>query len=320
MAKKAPGKSHRKGISLMELADRFPDEAPAREWFESIIWGDERCCGHCGSLRTKEASHKTMPYWCSDCRSYFSVKTGTALESSKLPLRKWAFAVYLYLTNLKGVSSMKLHRDIGVSQKTAWFMLHRIREAFDRPGLAFDGPVEVDETYIGGLEKNKHEKRKLKAGRGPVGKTAVVGAKDRETKRVAAQVVEHTDKDTLQIFVAEHVADDDVQVYTDDTGAYKGMPNPHEAVKHSVGEYVRGMAHTNGMESFWSMLKRGYMGVYHRMSPKHLQRYVNEFAGRQNVREMDTLAQMQHVVAAMVGRRLMYRDLVAPTGRSAVAG
>ena len=311
MASKAPGKSHRHGISVMDMAEMFATEDKAAKWFENLNWPTgEMACLRCGSVDGAYCvkSGKPMPYRCKDCKRYFSLKTGTAMEDSPLPLRLWAWAIYLEMTSLKGVSSMKLHRDLGVSQPTAWFMLHRIREAFADVAMVFDGPVEVDESYFGGTERNKHESKKLKAGHGPVGKTAVVGVKDRTTKRVAARVVESTDKATLQGFVREHTASG-AKIFTDEAGAYDGLEN-REAVKHSVGEYVRGMAHTNGVESFWSMLKRAHKGVYHKLSAKHLQRYVSEFAGRHNIRELDTLAQMQHVAAAMVGRRLMYKDLI----------
>ena len=323
MAKKAPGKAYREGLTVAELMDMFPTEEAATEWFKSIIWPDGRHCPKCGSVRTREASHAKMPYWCTDCRSYFSVKTGTAMQRSKIPLRKWAIAIYLCLTSLKSVSSMKLQRDIGVSQPTAWFMLHRIRQAWAvENDDQFDGPVEVDETYFGGKRKNMSKaKRKELAGtgRGPVGKTAVIGMKDRDSNMVTARVVDETDAHTLQGFVGDHAAEG-ATVYTDDHGGYQGMPFEHETVKHSVGEYVSGMAHTNGIESFWSMLKRAHKGTFHKISPKHLQRYVHEFTGKHNIRDSGTLAQMRHTVARLVGRNLLYRDLIADNGLSSGSG
>ena len=230
------------------------------------------------------------------------------MEASNLSFQVWAIALYQVTTNLKGVSSMKLHRDLGITQRSAWFLAHRLREAWKDHGAQFAGPVEVDETFIGGKEKNKHAHKKLRAGRGAVGKAIVVGAKDRETNRVSASVVKGTDAKTLQGFVSDHAAEG-ATVYTDDHGGYHGMPFEHETVKHSISEYVNGMAHTNGIESFWALLKRGYHGTFHHMSEKHLGRYVTEFSGRHNNRNADTLDQMADAVVGMLGKRLSYRDL-----------
>ena len=229
----------------------FPDDATAEQWLTEVRWPDGVHCPKCSSDNIQErATRKPQPYRCRSCRKDFSVKTDTLMHNSPLGCQTWAIAIYLMTTGLKGVSSMKLHRDLDVAQKTAWHLSMRIRETFEDDGGAFQGPVEVDEIYMGGKERNKHQSKKLKAGRGAVGKAAVVGMKDRETNRISAEVVESVDGLTLQEFVLDQVAPG-AKVHTDDHRGYYGLPN-HETVRHSVGEYVDGMAHTNGIESFWS--------------------------------------------------------------------
>ena len=306
-----PGRSFRKGISLIEAVQTFGDKAQAETWFIERRWPCGIRCVRCDGSNVTERANNQQRFWCKDCRRSFSVKTGTLMEGSNLTYSQWAIAFFLYSTNLKGVSSMKLHRDLGITQKAAWHMAHRIRQSWNNEADKFAGPVEVDETYIGGKERNKHANKKLKAGRGAVGKTAVVGMKDRQTGQITSQVVESTDARTLQNFVRQHT-EPTTQVYTDEARAYVGIPRPHEAVKHSVSEFVRGMAHTNGMESHWASLKRGYDGVYPHMSAKHLHRYIDEFAGRHNSRPLDTSEQMGKMAAGMVGKRLTYDALIGP--------
>ena len=312
MSKSGPGRSHRSGLSVLELFELFPDEPAARRWFEETRWPDGKVlCPRCDEPNVVEVKNgKPMPWWCRECKKYFSVKLGTVMESSRLPLRKWVVGLYLMTTSLKGVSSMKLHRDLGITQASAWFMSQRIREGWMTDPERLSGTVEIDESYFGGKDKNR-PKHMRSGQRGVSGKAAVMGMRERETGKIRAMPVASTDMGTLQDEVFANIRPGS-QIYTDDFGSYRGLDGmfyKHRSVKHSARQCVDGMAHTNGIESFWSMLKRGYHGTHHHFSHKHLGRYVSEFAGRQSGRDLGKLEQMELLARTMDGRRLTYRDL-----------
>ncbi len=309
---KGPGKWFRKGISLAEVVRMFPDDLSAEQWFVSVRWPEGPACPDCGSHNVLVGcAHPSMPYRCRPCDKRFSVRSGTVMADSKLGYQTWALAIYLLSTCIKGISSLKLRRELGISQKSAWHLGHRLRAGFARPGGLFGGPVEVDEVYIGGKERNKHASQKLRAGRGTVGKQPVAGARDRASGAVVAEPLAGTSKAELQGFVRTQAAPG-ATVHSDEAAAYEGLPEyVHEAVKHSHGEYVRGSVHTNGIESFWALFKRGYYGTYHHMSVQHLGRYLREFGGRHNVRNADTEAQMEWLAGGLVGGALTWKMLAA---------
>lgn len=312
----APPKIERKGIGFIEAAERFGDDESAQEWIISERWPDGVKCPDCGSDVSELKRRGSLRRWrCKsrkDCGKNFTVKTDTIMHDSKLPVWKWCIAVYLYTTNLKGIPAKKLRRELGIgSYKNAWHMAHRIRRAMETDANPFLGPVEVDEVYVGGKERNKHEWQRLNAGRGVVGKAPVVALKDRETNKVVARVVERTDQATLTGFVRDYTKPA-AEVYTDEFAGYNRLPRSHEVIRHSAKEFVRGEIHTNGIESWFSMLKRGYVGVYHNYSVKHLPRYIAEAAGRHNLRPFDTETQMSEIILGAVGKRLSYESLIGP--------
>ncbi|HUY69311.1 MAG TPA: IS1595 family transposase [Alphaproteobacteria bacterium] len=307
----------------------FHDADKAREWLEARIWKNGPICPHCGveGQATLMQGKTTRPglYNCNACREPFTVTVGTLYERSKIPLNKWLAATFLIMSSKKGISALQVGRMIGVSKKTAWFLCHRIRESLRDTDLSPIGGqnkvVEIDETYVGGKEKNKHANKRLREGRGAVGKAPVVSLVERGGNVRSMHLPEVTSK-TLRPILETHISKktylmtDESKVYPPITDEFAG----HGTVNHSAGEYGRGVFwHTNTVENYFSILKRGIVGTFHHVSQQHLARYVAEFDYRYNNREglgVDDMGRFEKSVPGIVGKRLTYRrpneEMTAP--------
>lgn len=299
--------------TLQQAIKFFSDDLTCINLIASRRWTDgQAVCPKCGDTNnTFLPSRKVWQCKNKECRKQFSVKVGTIFEDSPVGLDKWLTAVWLITSAKNGVSSYEIHRAIGVTQKTAWFMMHRIRLAMQNGTFEkLSGEVEVDETYIGGAAKNMHKAKREKViqGRGSVGKTAVIGLLERKG-RVLAKVIEKTDRETLHAEVKERV-EKGANLFTDEWRSYRGLDSDyvHEVINHGI-EYVKGNIHTNGIENFWALLKRTIKCTYVSVEPFHLGRYLDEQMFRFNERQGKDQDRFLGVLQAVSGKRLTYDEL-----------
>jgi transposase-like protein len=297
--------------TLTEFTDYFHDEATCVKHFAAIRFANGEYCPHCGYGEIYKFSNGKR-YRCAKCKEDFTIRTGTVFGESKLPLRKWFMAIYLLSTSNKGISSVQLAKQVGVTQKTGWFVDHRIRSAMKQNKGQLFGRIEADETYIGGKARNMHKHKRKNISTGGKDKTPIVGVIQRGGE-VRASVARNLKNETLVSAVTNNVQAGSF-VYTDEHRGYNGLHRLgyyHSHVRHSLNEFVVGDAHTNTIESFWALFKRGYHGIYHWMSPKHMQRYVDEFTFRFNRRAGEMQSIFSETVKNMAtNSQLPYKTLI----------
>jgi transposase-like protein len=315
--------------TLTDAIRCFSNQQNCIDTVAMMVWPDGKpICPHCNSERHYWLA-KQMRWKCAECRKQFSVKVGTIFENSPIKLDKWLIAIWLIANCKNGISSYEIHRNIGVTQKSAWFMLHRIRLALQSGAWSkFGGsgaPVEVDETFVGGKPQNMHREQRLKMKQGLHAnpKMAVMGMLDRGSRQVRAKVVPNVKRETLQEEILSHI-ERKATVYTDGWTGYDSLAAQdyiHETVTH-IQEYVRGEVHTQGIENFWSLLKRGLKGTYVAVEPFHLSRYVDEQVFRFNNRAtrdnpLSDADRFYLALSQIAGKRLTYAELTGKAGETA---
>lgn len=303
--------------SVYDMGKTLNNDKACREHLEKLRWNGIPICPHCGSqrdnhYRIKKRGEDKGYYKCKDCRLPFSVTIGTIFEKSTIPLDKWFIAIFKFTTNKKGISSYELMRELGVTQKTAWFMLSRIRNSVRmRDDFEFDGITQVDETYVGGKNKNRSKGKKVEntQGRSTKTKTPVFGMLNNGI--VYTQVIKNARGKTLKGIIDGKVKKGST-IVSDGWRGYRGLERhySHEVIKHNLGLFKKGAYHTNGIEGFWGILKRGIVGIYHKTSDKHLHRYCDEFAYRYNIRTM-SVGEQFNLTLINSDERLMYKQLIA---------
>ncbi len=304
--------------TLIEAVQYFSNNDNCVAFVKEHFWPDgEVCCLRCGSLGVSPVKGRPQ-FRCKDCKYDFSVKVGTIFEKSPLPLSKWLPALWLMAATKNGISSHELSRSLGVTQKTAWFMSHRIREVMRTGSFKkLSGIVEADETFIGGSDTNRHASKKTHV-RGRGSKTTVMGMIERKGN-VVAKVIDAPSEEVLHGEIRKHVEPESV-LFTDSFKSYNGLGHEYwrGTVNHSIGQYVRGDIHTNTIENFWSVFKRGIKGTHIHISPFHLDRYIDDQAFRYNNRKTNDYERFDISVKQAQGKRLTWNQLTGKTAAKAL--